>query len=292
MYSVEVPGYTAAPGQTPMACYNAVGPGYFASVGAALKQGREFTRLDRMGAPSVAVVNEEMVRKFWYGRDPIGQHIRSGGRLLEIVGVVRDSIYRDLRESKTAVFYVPLLQTSQRSATLVLRSAGDPASALAQLSAAARRIDPTVPLYGMRTLEAQIAGTLSPERMLALVSSLFAVFAVLLAMVGLYGVLAYAVAQRSREIGIRMALGAAPGRVVRAVVQDALRMVAIGLVLGIPLSLGASRWISTSLYGLQPGDPLTYVCIVAVLAVASLAAAFVPSRRAASVDPMVVLRCD
>jgi predicted permease len=290
MFSVEVPGYTPAPGQVPMAYYNAVGPGYFASVGAILKRGREFTRIDRAGAPPVAVVNEEFVRKFCSGRDAVGQRIRSGGKSLEIVGVVRDSIYRDLRESKTAVFYVPLLQTSQRSATLVLRAAGDLARASAHLAALARRIDPTVPLFGMRTLEAQIAGTLSPERMLALVSSLFAIFAVVLAMIGLYGVLAYAVAQRSREIGIRMALGAAPGQVVGAVVRDAIRIVAIGLVLGVPLSLGASRWIATSLYGLQTGDPLTYVSIIAVLAVASLAAAYVPSRRAAQVDPMSVLR--
>jgi predicted permease len=278
-----------------MVYYNAIGPGYFASVGAALRQGREFTRLDRDGAPLVAVVNEEMVRKFWPGRDPIGQHLRSGAladRPLEVVGVVRDSIYRDLREPKLAVLYTPLLQSSQRSATLVLRAAGDPARAFSQLATLARRIDPTVPLYGMRTLEAQIAGTLSPERMLALVSSLFAVFAVLLAMVGLYGVLAYAVAQRSREIGIRMALGAAPGQVVGTVIRDAFRMVAAGLALGIPLSFAASRWISTSLYGLHPGDPLTYAAIIAILAVASLAAAFIPSRRAARVDPIVVLRCD
>jgi ABC-type antimicrobial peptide transport system permease subunit len=128
--------------------------------------------------------------------------------------------------------------------------------------------------------------------MLALVSSLFAAFAMVLAMVGLYGVLAYAVANRSREIGIRVALGAAPGRVIGAVIRDALRMVIAGLALGVPLSFLASRWIATSLYGLKPGDPVTYVSIVALLAAASLAAAFIPSRRAARVDPVVVLRCE
>jgi predicted permease len=278
-----------------MAYYNAIGPSYFASMGIPLKAGREFTRLDRPGAPTVAVVNEEMARKFWPGRDPVGQHIRSAvaeDRPIEIVGIVRDSIYRDLREPKLAVLYTPLLQSNQRSATVVLRAAGDPARAFANLSAIARRVDPSVPLYGMRTLEAQIAGTLSPERMLALVSSLFAGFAIVLAMVGLYGVLAYAVAQRAREIGIRMALGAAPGQVIGAVLRDAFRMVAAGLLLGIPLSYAASKWIATSLYGLKPGDPLTYGSIVGLLAIAALAAAFLPSRRAASVDPMVVLRCE
>jgi ABC-type antimicrobial peptide transport system permease subunit len=209
-----------------------------------------------------------------------------------VVGVVQDSLYRDLREGKLAVLYMPLLQSNQRSATLTLRVAGDPAQALGQLAALARRIDPKVPLYNTRTLEAQIAATLSPERMLALVSSLFAAFATVLAMIGLYGVLAYAVAQRSREIGIRMALGAAPGQVIGAVVRDALRMVAGGLLLGVPLSYAASRWIQGSLYGLKPGDPITYAAIITVLAVASLAAALIPSRRAAKVDPMVVLRCE
>jgi predicted permease len=278
-----------------MAYYNAIGPGYFASIGASLRRGREFTRQDRAGEPLVAVVNEEMARKFWPGRDPIGQPFKTGAfqdRTVEVVGVVQDSIYRDLREPKFAVLYMPVLQWNQRSATLTLRVAGDPAQALGQLAALARRIDPKVPLYNTRTLAAQIAGTLSPERMLALVSSLFAAFATVLAMIGLYGVLAYAVAQRSREIGIRMALGAAPGQVIGAVVRDALRMVAGGLLLGVPLSYAASRWIQGSLYGLKPGDPITYAAIITVLAVASLAAAVIPSRRAAKVDPMVVLRCE
>jgi ABC-type antimicrobial peptide transport system permease subunit len=144
----------------------------------------------------------------------------------------------------------------------------------------------------MRTLQAQISGTLSPERMLAAISALFSAMAMLLAAMGLYGVLAYAVAQRSREIGIRMALGAAQNQVIGAVLRDALRMLAAGLALGIPLSLAATRWIASFLYGLRPGDPLTYCGVVALLCAASLAAAFVPSRRAARVDPMVALRCD
>jgi putative ABC transport system permease protein len=144
----------------------------------------------------------------------------------------------------------------------------------------------------MRTLQAQIAGTLSPERMLAVISTLFSIMAMLLAAMGLYGVLAYAVAQRSREIGIRMALGAAQNQVIGAVIRDALRMLAAGLALGIPLSLAATRWIASFLYGLRPSDPLTYCAVIVLLCAASLAAAFVPSRRAARVDPMVALRCD
>jgi ABC-type antimicrobial peptide transport system permease subunit len=188
--------------------------------------------------------------------------------------------------------YTPLLQGDYRSATLDLRVAGDPALAFSQLGSLARQVDRTVPLYGQRTLERQIAGTLSPERMLAVVSTLFGALAMLLAMVGLYGVLAYAVAHRSREIAIRMALGAAQGQVVAAVVRQALWMAAAGVALGVPISLGVSRWIASSLYGLQPGDPATYGAIIALLLVAAFAAALVPSRRASRVDPMVVLRWD
>jgi predicted lysophospholipase L1 biosynthesis ABC-type transport system permease subunit len=238
------------------------------------------------------VVNEAMAKKFWPDRNPVGERFSIGDRPVEVVGVVRDSIYRELRESKQVVVYVPLLQGDYRSATLDLRVAGDPSRVFNDLRAVARQIDRDVPLFDMRTLQAQIAGTLSPERMLAVISTLFSILATLLAAVGLYGVLAYAVAQRSREIGIRMALGAAKNQVIGAVIRDALRMLAAGLALGIPLSMAATRWIASSLYGLRPSDPLTYCVVVAALCAACLAAAFVPSRRAARVDPMVVLRCD
>jgi predicted permease len=293
LYSVAIPGYRPDAHQTPLAYFNAVGPGYFSSIGSALIRGREFTPRDRAGAPPVAVVNDAMARKFWPGRDAVGERFTIGSdRPVEVVGVVRDSIYRELREAKQVVVYVPLLQGDFRSATLDLRVAGDPSRVFNDLRAVARQIDADVPLFDMRTLQAQIAGTLSPERMLAVISALFSVLATLLAAVGLYGVLAYAVAQRSREIGIRMALGAAQNQVMGAVVRDALRMLAAGLALGIPLSMAATRWIAASLYGLRPGDPLTYCGVVAALCAACLAAAFVPSQRAARVDPMVVLRCD
>jgi len=292
LYSVDVPGYQAGPRETPMVYFNAIGPGYFATLGSRLVGGREFTGLDRAGAPPTAVVNEEMARKFWPGRDAVGQRFKMAGRSMEVVGVVRDSIYRDLREPKQVVVYVPLLQGEYPSATLELRVSGDAAPVFADLRAAARQVDRSLPLFDMRTLEAQIADTLSAERMLAAVSTLFGALAMLLASAGLYGVLAYAVAQRTREIGIRMALGAGQNQVVGAVLRDGLRTVAAGLALGIPLALAASRWIASSLYGLRASDPLTYVSIVGVLGAAALAAALVPSRRAARVDPMVVLRCD
>ena len=295
LYSVEVPGYPVRPKEVPMTYVNAIGPGYFATIGASLTRGREFTRRDREGAPYVAVVNEQMAKKFWPGRDPIGQHFKAGAlddKDTEVVGVVRDSIYRDLREPKQEILYVPLLQGDFGSATLHLRIASDPTLVFNELRSQARSVDRAVPLYGMRTLEAQIGATLSTERMLAMVSTILGALAIVLAMVGLYSVLANAVAQRAREIGIRMALGAARTQVIGMVMRDTLRMVLIGVLVGIPVSLAASRWIASFLYGVKAKDPLTYVGIAALVVAAGFAAAYVPSRRASRVDPMVVLRYD
>jgi predicted permease len=294
--SVAVPGYQGAPGQAPMVYTSATGPGYFSAIGSRILEGREFTRNDREGAPQVAVISREMARKFWPGRSAVGQRFRTAAldneKDVEVVGVVQDSVYGDLREDKQAVLYVPLLQAGARNATLILRVAGDPAPVLAALRQVAREVDRDVPLYGERTLAAQIAGTLSLDRMLATVAAIFGILALALAMAGLYAVLAYTVARRSREIGIRMALGAERNQVIAMVLRDAFALIGLGLAAGIPLSLAASRWISSYLFGLKPQDPLTYGAIVAVLSVAAALAAFVPSRRASTVDPMVVLRYD
>jgi predicted permease len=293
LYSVEVPGHRAGPNDFPMVYMNAVGPAYFATIGSQLIRGREFTRRDREGAPYVAVINEEMASKYWPGQDPIGRHFKTAAldnNDTEVVGVVRDSLYHDLREQKQSILYVPLLQGDFDSATLHLRVAGDTSKVFAELRARARAIDRDAPLYGMRTMEAQISGRLSTQRTLAAVSTLLGALAIVLAMVGLYSVLANLVAQRAREIGIRMALGAARQQVIGLVMRDTLRMVLIGVAAGVLAALGASRWIASFLYGVKAQDSLTYVAIAALVVMAGLLAAFVPSRRASRVDPMVVLR--
>jgi predicted permease len=295
LYSVDVPGYPARPKEVPMTYMNAIGPGYFATIGEPLVRGREFTRRDREGAPYVAVVNEQFARKFWPSRDPIGQRFKTAaldGNETEVIGVVRDSIYRDVREAKQEILYVPLLQGDFGSATLHLRVSGDSAPVFSELRAQARAADRAVPLYRMRTLNAQIGETLSTERMLATVSTILGALAIVLAMVGLYSVLANAVAQRAREIGIRMALGAARTQVIGLVMRDTLRLVFAGVLVGIPVSLAASRWIESFLYGIKGQDLLTYIAIAALVVAAGLAAAYVPSRRASRVDPMLVLRYD
>ena len=295
LYSVQVPGFKAAPGQVPMTYINAIGPGYFATIGATLVRGREFTLRDREKAPRVAVINEQLAKKFWPDRDPIGQRFTTSalaGGDTEVVGVVRDSIYRDLREPKQEVLYVPLLEGDFGAATLHLRITGDPTVVFNELRAQARALDREVPLFGMRTLDSQIGDTLTTERMLATVSAILGGLAIILAMVGLYSVLANSVAQRAREIGIRMALGARQNQVIRMVLRDTLRMVAIGVLVGIPVALAASRWIASFLFGIQAQDPATYIAIALLVVAAGFAAAFVPSRRASRVDPMVVLRYD
>jgi predicted permease len=296
LYSVDVPGYQAAPGQVPMVYTNMAGPGYFRALGQRLADGREFTRRDREGTPQVAVISREMARKFWPGRGAVGQRFHTSAlnqkEDVEVVGVVQDSVYNQLRESRQAVMYVPLLQSNVRNATIVLRVAGDASPVQAALRGSAREVDRDVPLYQEISLASQIAGTLSLNRMLATVAAVFGGLALALAMAGLYAVLAYTVARRSREIGIRMALGAERNQVIAMVLRDAFVLIGLGLLAGIPLSLAASRWISSYLFGLKPQDPVTYGAIVAVLAVAAFLAAFVPSRRASTVDPMVVLRYD
>lgn len=292
LFSVNVPGYPFTPKQPPMAYMNAIAPGYFAAIGAPLLSGREFTRGDRDGSPFVVVINEQMATKFWPGKNPIGEHFNTGQHDVQVVGIVRDSIYRDLREPKKETFYVPILQGEYSSATLHLRVAGDPASVFTELRSRARALDPQVPLSELRTMETQIASTISPERTLATISTILGGLAMVLAIVGLYSVLAFSVAQRAREIGIRMALGAEQSQVIGLVLRNTLRMVAIGIALGIPLSLVVSRWIKSFLFGIQAQDPVTYFAIIALVVAAGMAAAYVPSRRASRVDPMVVLRYD
>jgi predicted permease len=296
LYSVDVPGYQGTPGQIPMCYTNLTGPGYFSAIGSRLIDGREFTAADREGAQQVAVVSEQMARTYWPGKRAVGQRFHTSAlnekQDVEVVGVVQDSVYADLQETKKSVMYLPLLQANARNATLILRVSGDTAPVMAAVNAVARDVDRDVPIYQERTLAAQIAGTLSLNRMLATVVSIFAALALLLAMAGLYAVMAYAVARRSREIGIRMALGAERIQVIRMVMRDAFVLIAAGVAAGVPLAMLASKWIASYLFGLKPQDPLTYAAIIAVLVLAAFFAAFVPSRRASTVDPMVVLRYD
>ncbi len=292
VWTVDVPGYVKKPGETPLAHSNSVGPGYFATLGIPLAAGREFTDRDRTGSPWVAVINQRMAETYWPGRSPLGERIRvgRGPEPVEIVGVVRDSTYRDLREKKVPTVYMPLLQQESKSATILLRTQGDPAAAIGALRTELAQRDRNLPLYRVQTLAAQIGNTIARERLLATLSASFGFLATLLSAVGLYGVLAYAVARRSREIGIRMALGAERRDVTAIVLRDTAFLIGLGLALGLPAALAASRLLESFLYNVKPGDVATYAGIALVLAGVGVLAAWIPARRAARVDPMVALR--
>jgi predicted permease len=257
-----------------------------------LARGRGFTEQDRPGAPGVVVVNEAFARRFWPGADPLGKRLSiegSDGPYLEVVGVARDGKYLNLAESARPYVFYPQLQNPS-GVTLHVRTSADPRSLTAAVRREVRAVAPTWRAENPRTLEDHIGIALLPQRIASGVLGLFGVTALLLAAVGLYGIVAFAVAQRTREIGIRVALGAGSTDVLRLVIRQGIVLVGIGLLVGIPLAWGAGRLISGFLLGDGPGDPLVFVGAAALLGLVALLATWAPARRAARVDPNVALR--
>jgi predicted permease len=275
---------------------NAVGPDYFRTMGIPLVAGREFRNADHSAAPKVAVVNEAFVRHFARDRNPIGLRIGRGtGNAvkleLEIVGVVRDNKYSDLRETPRRVFYTPYRQQERQSMMyFYLRTMVPPGRVAPTVRREVAALDPNLPLHDLKTMRVQLEENLFAERMLSMLTSAFAGLATLLAAVGLYGVLAFNVARRTREIGIRMALGAASGHVRGLVVREIAIMLAIGFTVGLAAAAGAARLFESVLYGMKPWDPFVYGAATVLLAAVAMAAAYVPARRATRVEPLIALR--
>ena len=291
MSSFELPGKPFTRDSNQFAFQMSIGPGFFATIGTPILQGREFTARDRDGAPAVAMVNEFMARQFWPGESAIGKQVIFG-RPLEVVGVVRDSKYQTVAEKDHFTVYTPLLQSKINGATFHVRSAGDIKPVIASVREHVRIIDSRVPVYGVRTMEAQIEEGLLLERMLSTLSVFFGCLALLLAGIGLYGVIAYAVTRRTREIGIRMALGAQRSRVLSGVLRECAVLSLVGVLAGAPAAIAASRWVAAYLYGIKPTDAPTYVVIALGLLIVGLWAGAMPARRASQVDPLVALRED
>jgi predicted permease len=290
---VHPEGYTPAPGQNSgHAWYNEIGPGYFGKMGIPLIAGREFSEADNLGGPQVALINEEFVRKYFAGKNPVGRHFGTGvGQTIEIVGVVKDSHYAAVKEKPYPVFYIPWRQDKEiGSMVFYVRTALPPENMIAQVRQFVARIDRNLPADGLRTLDQQIALNISNERILVQLASAFAMLATALAMLGLYGVMAHSVARRTREIGIRMAIGATPRLIRGMVMRDMLWIVGIGLVLGVPAALLLAKYTESQLYGVKPQDTVVTVCAALVLAATAAVAAFVPARRASKVSPMRALR--
>ena len=272
-----------------------VTPDYFRTLGVAVVRGRPFAKTDAPGAPGVAMVNETFARRYWSGADPLGKRISLNGDQgpwLEIVGVARDGKYGTLGEDPTPYFLVPLAQHYRGGVTLFVRTQNDPAQMLGPVRETIRMIDRDLPVVDVRTLTQHLSASLLPQRIAATLLGCFGVLALLLATLGVYSVIAYSVSQRTREIGIRVALGADRREVVKLVVRQGMTLVNIGGCIGLISAGGVSHLIRNLLYGVSALDPITFIGVSLLLGGIALLACYLPARRAARVDPIVALRTE
>ncbi|HWQ57326.1 MAG TPA: ADOP family duplicated permease, partial [Bryobacteraceae bacterium] len=311
--NVSAEGYKRQPEERPFVEFNAVGPRYFETLGIPVLLGRDFRADDspavtentttsrRPGreidtpGPRVAIVNEAFARNYFAGQNAVGKRLSVGDRFdaagsYEVVGVVRDVRYVGLRDAAVPMIYFPLWRHSPYPLALCLRGAGDPKLLIGAIRRQAAAIDAAIPLLQARSMQEFLDDSVLQERLVATLCTLFGALAVLLAAVGLYGVMSQAVSRRTREIGVRIAMGAPRSGVMRMVIRDALVLVAAGAAIGIPAALALSRYVASLLYGISPQDPAAVAVSIGLLAVVTVAAAWVPARRATRIDPIRALR--
>jgi predicted permease len=294
--TMSVDGYRPAEGEDMNPGINRVTPGYFATLGQRLVDGRDFSERDTGGAPKVAIINETMARRYFGDGRAVGRRLGVGQTDtpdIEIVGVVRDAKHGTLREPPQRFVYVPIAQSEAlENLTFYLRSTIDVGAASPVIRRIVRRVDPALPVLDLQTLETTIDESLFVDRLIAGLSAAFGALATLLAAIGLYGVMSYVVAARRREIGIRVALGAEPAKVIRRVLTEVAALAAGGIALGVPMSLLLGHYIQSQLFGLSAIDPWVLTAAGMILALVALAAGAVPAMRAARVDPLVALRVE
>ncbi len=293
--SVWVQGYTPRPDENTTVYLNSVSPKYFETVGTPLLLGRDFGPQDTENTPKVAVINQTMARYFFGNADPIGKKFGWWGEdryklQIEVIGVVKDAKYETLREQVPRTAYLDCFQGTPGSMTFEVRTSLKPLAVISQVGNEIRAIDKEIRFGGFETLEEHVDESLGHERLMATLSSLFGLLSLLLACVGLYGVMAYAVERRTNEIGIRMALGARQANVLWIVLRETLLLVLMGVAIGVPAALASARLISSMLYAVRPTDPVTFAVVSLLLTGVALAASYIPARRATKVDPMVALR--
>jgi predicted permease len=291
--SMAVEGHRARDGEDMQAFMNALSPGYFETMQIPLLEGRDFTRMDIKENATVAIVNRRFAEHFFKGSSAVGKRLGWGGGpnsklTIEIVGVVADSLYEGPREGVRRQVFVP--KWGSDSAAFYVRTFTPSAGAYALVRNEVKRLDPALPVYEMKTLEAQLDETLLTDRLIALLSGGFGLLATVLASIGLYGVMAFVVARRRKELGIRLALGAQPGRVVWMVMREVLLLLAIGLAAGIPAAMALGQFVSAQLYGIEPRDPTIAIWTIVVLTSVSAAAGLIPAHRASRIDPILALR--
>ncbi|HYM10902.1 MAG TPA: ABC transporter permease [Bryobacterales bacterium] len=265
-------------------------PGYFQTLRTPLVAGRGFTARDDDKSQPVAIVNQEFCKRYWPGQDAIGKRVTMYGRSFTVVGVARNAKYRLLHYAPEPAIFLPLYQSYRDQVTIHLRVAGDPGAFASVVDKTVDEINPDLPLYSVTTLKASMQFGSIFERLAATLVGSFGLLALVLAAVGIYGVVAFATRQRTHEIGIRMALGAERGDVLKMVVGQGFKLTLIGVGIGIIGALGFTRLVSSLLYGIKPTDPLTFIAVSLLLAAVALLACYIPARRAARVDPMVALR--
>ena len=286
---IAVDGYEAPPDEQPTVDYNEVGPAFFATMGIPIVGGREFTAADNETGPPVAVVNEAMAAQFWRGRDPVGSRVQVKGHWLQVVGVAKMSKYRNLREMPRPFFYVPMRQSSMGT-NIQIRTLLSPETMAKVLVREIHAIDTSLAPGELITMQEQVDRTTATQRIAVSMLGVFGGLALLLAAIGLYGVMSYTVSQSTRELGLRMALGASVPNLLRLVMSQGLALTSIGVVFGAVAALAMAKLIANLLYKVSPRDPLAFGVALLVMTIASTAACFLPAWRATRTDPVRALR--
>jgi putative ABC transport system permease protein len=282
--------------QQPGPCEDAIAGQYFETAGISLKKGRYFTDLDRRDSPPVAIVNETMARSYWPGEDPIGKRFRfsnaDSSPWLTVVGVTGDMHRQGLERAVVPQAFLPHAQATDDMMDVIVRTSADPQAMAAVVQSEIQSMDKSVAKFAVTTVEKQLAEQTAGRRFQTSLIGLFSLVALLLAAIGIYGLMHYLVVQRTNEIGVRMALGARAGNVLALVLRQGLTLASLGIVAGMLGALGLTHLLSSLLYGTTPTDPLTFATAPAILLAVAAAACWVPARRAARIDPMLALRGD
>jgi len=286
----DISGYTPQPNEDMMIDMNAVGPDYFSTLEIPLVSGRDFTVEDNRNAPRVCIVNQTMAQHFWSGKSAIGQRVGTYDHWWTVVGVAKDVKYHTMSEHPEPFLYLPFFQDTGTDANILVKTTGDPMAILGSVRAQVRSIDPTASILEEDTLADLLQVSLFANRTAAAFATNLGLLGLILAAIGLYGVLSYSVGQRTHEIGVRMALGARPADVLRLVIGQGMRLALCGAVLGMIAALAAARLIQDLLFGVSPSDPMTLLVVAVILGIVALIACYLPARRAMRVDPMVALR--
>jgi len=294
--SMSVEGFEAAPDTNTTASFNGIGPGYFKTIGIPILAGREFTRADAANSPKVAVVNQAFVKKFNLGDNPLGRHIGAGGGPnakpdIEIVGIVQDAKYSDVKRAIPPQYFRPYRQEERLGyANFYVRTALPPEQLLTSIPTIMKALDSNLPVENLKTMDMQIRDNVFLDRLISTLSTAFALLATVLAAIGLYGVLAYTVAQRTREFGLRMALGADGGKVRGIVMKQVVWMAIVGGLVGLAAAIGIGQFAQSILFEMKGYDPVVLTLSIVALGLVALGAGFIPALRASRIDPMNALR--